>query len=156
MNKHTATDPNGKIHTRNSKGRTYSHTVVANLDRAACEAQLLKSAEEKARTNYEFCCGRGQSNAYTNWRGEPETYRIHGKEYASGEEFMADYPTLQDDINYEVAQAQAVIDSRGQEFYDEYRNLGWNSRRDLAEKLASKETGRYNWINVTILEATIK
>ena len=51
MNKHTATDPNGQIHTRNSKTRVYSHTVVARLDREACEKNNIKSAEHQAELN---------------------------------------------------------------------------------------------------------
>lgn len=154
MNKHFAIDPNGNVHTRNSKTRVYSHTVVARLNREEADKQTLRVAEDAARTNYEFYCGR-KGTAYTNWKGEPDTCYVHDKEYHSAAEFIADYPSVEDAVAYEVGKAQAKIDARTDSYYDDFFNLGWNGRRDLAEKLASKEARR-TYRDITILEATIK
>lgn len=158
MNKHTAIDPNGKVHTRNSKGRTYSHCVVARIDPIADTHRTLWSAEHNGETNYAYYCGQGRHsiNPYTNYRGEPCTTFVAGKDYNSPEEFQADFPTRQDYIDYLVNEAKAKLAARPAGYYDDYGSLGWCGRLDLATKLAAKEAGHKIYRGITILEAEVK
>lgn len=152
MTKHFAIDPNGKTHTRNSKTRTYSHTVVAKIDPVSYAADGVRAAKNNA-LNYDFYL---TDRCYRNWKGDPETRDIRGKEYASPAEFQADYPT-QDDFLESLLQDSHERDEAhlDEGYFDTFFNFGWTSRLDLAAKLAAKTIGQ-GFLQVTILEAQIK
>jgi hypothetical protein len=155
-------DPQGIAHTRSSKGRTYTHTVVfvrgqAHADRKLAEA--LEFSAKQAPKDFEF---------YTSL--------IDGSWQAAS---ALRHPTLYADADY-AAKQLAQDKARGEQeiggldvagyvakrheralarhaemiadgYYNTFHNAGWCGRPDLANKLAAQTAGE----QVIILEAQV-
>lgn len=148
MNKHIATDPAGVEHTRNSKTRVYSHTVVVRIDGAKRLANNLADLEaDYVRRNYDHDFNRVARYSFD----KPEEID------RNREEFRAQYPTFEE---YLKICKQRVIASHNKWLNaggpQHWLNAGWCGRLDLAQKLADKERGGRNVAEVVILEAKLK
>jgi hypothetical protein len=157
MNKHFAIDANGQRHTRNSKGRTYSHVVVGrwNYDAALAFAQSydksgLHSSNYKHLLSY--VNGTSQYLARKSWENDATYAERVAKEVAQaakrlgGAKSLDEYRQLQRD---EALARVAANKAAGE--YEVYRDLGWAGRLDLAQKNAASHAGQYT--DIQILEA---
>lgn len=144
-----AVDPRGVVHTRTSKTKVYSHTVVEKLGRvyaAVALAHSLADMKKQAPKDYAFY----QSMVDRSW------HYVGGK--VGGE---LRFPTITDEASMAKESAeyadrlagrsleqfvedklQAVRDHYDAQidkgFYDCWHNKGWCSRLDLAQKLAAQ------------------
>jgi hypothetical protein len=136
--KHTATLPDGQIVTRTSKGRAYSHAVAIQKP-----AALLRSEHEQA-LDY-------QKKKYLP-KLVTDLARLRAGETSDGHRFLLRensefYPTRDEQIERYVDYIAKSEDAIGNlllalaedDFKDgEWGCAGWQSRRDLAEKEASR------------------
>jgi hypothetical protein len=158
MNKHTATDRNGTVHTRNSAGRVYTHCVVA---RRSYE-NALKNASAKAWAYSGFDYWRAEADGCGKYQNQKawETVEQHAsrvakemkvaKEYLAGATNEAELKTIV--IARQVAGVEA---NKANGYYDNLVCLGWNGSRSLAEKLASSNRAKGYYAEVMILEASM-
>lgn len=163
--RYSATDANGTVHTR-STDRTYTHTVVAQLNRAELMERALSKAWAKSDgDNYDYAveCAAGTHRhvthvtdragyhvSYTDEQvaGFQEAQRAeNAKRIASAKLIVA--ISREEHIAAEQAKRVASVEATD---FEAFHNLGWCGRRDLAVKLAAK-TGEY-YRNIMILEAT--
>lgn len=127
-NRHTAVDPDGGMHVRNSDNRVYTHTVVAKRDRAYELSQL----------NVVSPYGRDR------WL----SYQARGlTEYMDGHTSVEQY---EDEVRARQHTWFQDVDAKG--YFSRWVNLGWNGRIDLAEKLKASSASPH-YAQVVILEA---
>ena len=153
MNKHQAIDPAGKVHTRNSASRIYTHTVVAhrNYQRELAEAQKAYNG----RSHFDWYSKRAKGQIDRNQWENDEQYaakvadaQAEAIKKLNGTTTLADYEAML--IAQQIAQVEK---NKAAGAYEEWLNMGWCGRRDLAVKLAGSCDG---WrINPRILEATM-
>jgi hypothetical protein len=149
MNKFTAIDPAGKAHTRTSKTRTYTHTVVGRPSWMAA-VKMVSSRDARATHCSNFKYHKALADGTSQWlEGDNETqrsFRIKG-----AQELVSGCNTGQDYSDKLVKEALARIEKKlEQGYYEKYQNLGWCGRADLAAKLKATSEN-HNWLNVTIL-----
>lgn len=159
MNTFTAIDPNGKTHTRTSKTRTYTHTVVGlPSSTKATLAAMSPEARKLHRSNFKyhmaFVDGTSTWLAKKDWEGDAQhKVRVEVEiEHAAIE--LDGCETAQDYENMKIVQAhRGIREAMARGYYDTYQNLGWCGRADLAAKLKTTSENR-GWVNVTILQIT--
>jgi hypothetical protein len=144
-------DPQGVAHTRSSKNRTYTHTVLI-FRGPAMEAAALARAQrstlaDSIKTHATYiswsqCVDLGSrprpivAGDYLNQRGLE-----HVAKFASAEAYEASQLAWR-------LQCHAKDVAKGQ--YSKWHNAGWCGRPDLAVKLAAQET-----VTTKILEAQV-
>lgn len=161
MNKHTATTPDGKTITRNSKTRTYTHAVVRKGGYLAhIEAAKADGHRKVDASNYRYYCqiasgndpypaknyagdaaGQAKADAENCKRKADAIGRTHGltmEEYIAAEQ---------------KRRIARVEETRANGGFDVWYCLGWCGRPDLAVNLANSHRG--SDYDVVILEATI-
>lgn len=158
MTKFTAVDPAGLTHTRNSKDRTYTHTVVA-LPSSVRYTLAAMSPEMRKTHRHNFVYHLNIANGTSKWleRGLWETEVSHltrtQQEIARSKNALQGCQTAQEYENMMVDAALARIKKgMADGYYATYRNLGWCGRLDLAQKLKTTSENK-GWVSVTILEA---
>lgn len=160
MNRHTATDANGTVHTRNSENRVYTHCVAVRFSYEAA----LKSAQKTYKgdaSNY------AHYKAYIDGTSEflvkpsyctDEHHAVEcARAIANAKANIGDAKSLEEYTANNVAKAVAAVEkSKASGYYDAWQVIGWNSRRDLAEKEAARQRARDSVAEVQILEAVLK
>lgn len=157
MTKFTAIDPNGVIHTRTSKTRIYSHTVVGLPSMQASVLYAMSKQNRKLfADNYAYHAamvgGTSRWLAKNNW----ETVEAHSARVAldkaksakelNGTTSAADYAQMKVE-----GMLAAIRKQEAEGYFNKYQNFGWCGRYDLAHRLATTKSEK--WLDVTILEA---
>lgn len=157
MNTFTAVDPAGKAHTRTSKTRTYTHTVVG-LPNATRTVLMAQSAAAKRTYASDFAYHMARANgtspwlARKDWETEVQHMEREAKEVQASIEDLGGCDNRFDYVTLRITQCHdRVRELQAQGYYDTYQNFGWCGRADLAAKLKIKSENR-NWLNVMILE----
>jgi hypothetical protein len=158
MNKHTATAPNGQTFTRNSKGRTYSHAILA----LHSEARSLRNVDAPGHTKIDR--GAYEYLSRDVWHSNGFTYGAYGKgpalalgrRFKDAAAFLAAFPTEAEFLAARRAERladheQAVADGE----FDQWVCLGWTGRPDLADKKVLSETASGRYSRVIAAPATI-
>lgn len=158
MTEFTAVDPVGATHTRTSKNRVYTHTVVGLPSSVRHTLQATDTALRSLhRSNflYHLNMANGTSKWLERkpWETDVQFATRTQQQIASSANALQGCNNAQE---YEAMLVNAALErirhdmARG--FYSTYQNLGWCGRHDLAvkHKTASENRG---WIGVTILEA---
>lgn len=158
MNKHTATDRNGTVHTRNSKGRVYTHCVAV---RPSYEIALedANSAYVLDKNNYEhyraILDGTSEFLVQKSWRTPEQQAENNAEIIERATKAIGDCDSLEAyREKNRKARVEAVEGQKARGYYDAFSVYGWNGSRSLAEKLASSLRGG-TWAEVVILEATV-
>jgi hypothetical protein len=157
MNKHFAIDANGQRHTRNSKGRTYSHVVVGrwNYDASLADAQTYGQSDLH-RSNYKhhlsYVDGTSQYLARKSWEDDATHAARVAKEVAQAVKAIGGATNLEEyrQLQRDAALARVAANKAAGE-YEVYRDLGWAGRLDLAQKNAGSHSAHYT--DIQILEA---
>src|ERR1043165_8541508 len=150
-----AIDPQGNAHTRNSKGRVYAYTVVVRPGRDAVNRYLANIAKKAVAAGESYDRTVDESKGIFPqrelWRGQKalQSWTDFAIEYLATGPYSVGREAVVDKARSD-AQQQAQDYERGMA-WDRYHNVGWCSRRDLAEKLAAQQTGE----QVVILEAQV-
>lgn len=159
MNKFTAIDPAGKTHTRTSKTRTYTHTVVGlpNATRTVLMAQSLEMRKAH-RSNFKYHAayadGTSQWLTRNSWETEISHLSRTQQEIASSVAELNGCDNAEDYVNMKIVEAhRGIREAMAQGYYDTYQNLGWCGRADLAAKLKITSENR-GWVNVAVLQIT--
>lgn len=156
MNKHTATDRNGLVHTRNSQGRAYTHCVAVrpSYERALAEAQ---KGWKNAASDYAYFAERaaGRLEQY-RWEDEGQFAIRLANEVKHAQEQIAGCANAAEYVEKTRAEMIARVEARkAKGYYDTFEVIGWNGRLDLAQKEAARQHGRADLAEVCILEATV-
>ncbi len=158
MTKFTAIDPAGKTHTRTSKERIYTHTVVA-LPSAPRAVLNVTSKEARAMHRQNFAYYREMADGTSrflerkSWETEAQQAERKANGIENGIKALDGCTNAQEFENMMVSRELARIQKQREEgYYDTYHNMGWCGRLDLAQKLKTTSENR-NWIEVTILKA---
>lgn len=158
MTKFTAVDPAGLTHTRNSKDRTYTHTVVG-LPSSVKHTLAATSPEMRKLHRDNFVYHLNMANGTSKWLDRKlwETEVSHitrtKQEIARSKDALQGCETAQEYEAMLVDEALARIKQGMTDgFYATYQNLGWCGRLDLAQSLKTTSENR-GWVGVTILEA---
>jgi hypothetical protein len=158
MTKFTAIDPAGKFHTRTSKTRIYTHTVVA-LPSSVKHTLSASSRQMKQlhRGNYQYHTSYADGTSPYLMRQQWESDAAYAGRYAeevqksvaelNGCNTVEDYVTMKIEAAHE-----AIRHAMARGYYETYQNMGWCGRRDLATALATKTSG-HGMVSVTILDA---
>lgn len=158
MNKFTAVDPNGTVHTRNSKTRTYTHTVVALPSSLASTMAAMSTAARKMhRSNFKyhmaFVDGTSQWLQRNTFETEVQYLERSAMEIERSAVELEGCDNAEDYVNMKIVQAyRGIREAMARGYYDTYQNLGWCGRADLAAKLKATSEAR-SWVSVTILVA---
>lgn len=151
-------DPQGVAHTRSSKGRTYTHTVVFKRGALKQAGDLVFAQRSTMQDSLVT------QDTYASWaQGKWGTLSAHERQDAArgrevsaylqeqGVKHMAQFATAEAYEAYKLAhrlENHAKLVAQG--YYDTYANAGWCGRADLARKLANQQSG-----DVLILEAQV-
>ncbi|HFJ4332871.1 TPA: hypothetical protein ACGUIF_004898 [Serratia liquefaciens] len=143
--KYYALDALGNEHTRTT-ARVYTHMVVLMVSQKNRRAFITGDDNRKVQArNHAFYCREATEQPNPNY-GEPKGYRDFCKEAAG--------MTCGEYVEKKIAEQLAVLNANGAGDYEDfYRDCGWCSRLDLAQKLAAKWAGNGK---VEILEAQTK
>lgn len=151
MNKHIARY-NGQIFTRNSKGRRYTHCVVALPSREVA-FRFANALHDGDASSWEYYASPRAYNF--SWTGGDRVV-VDASTFYSAEEFLAVFPTA---AVYQAYQRDRRVTKFAQRVADgeftTYVPMGWCGRRDLADKLRSKTAASGYWLEVVVLEAEI-
>lgn len=148
MNKHIAILPDNTIATRNSKTRVYTHCVAVR----DCSEDAMKRALEAGNRKHVK-----ESHEYAIRESNPQTARWnHTDEQLA--RFRADAALTFDEYQAKLIadEVAAVEENRANGYYSKWGVVGWNGRRDLAEKLAASEAGHAYRAEVKIIEVQMK
>lgn len=158
MNKFIAIDPAGLTHTRNSKDRTYTHTVVGlpssvKTTLNAMSKEMRKLHRSAFKYHAAFADGTSKWLERKVWETEVQYLTRTQQEIAAAKDELKGCDNAEDYANMKVDAAlarikQLMVDG----YYSTYQNLGWCGRHDLAGKLKTSSENK-GWIGVTILEA---
>jgi hypothetical protein len=158
MTKFTAIDPAGRTHTRNSKDRTYTHTVVGlpspvRYTLAAMSPEMRKTHRHNFKYHAAFVDGTSKWLERKVWETDVHFATRTQQEIAAAKDALQGCQNAQEYENMMVDAALARIKKAMTDgFYATYQNLGWCGRHDLAQKLKITSENK-GWVNVTILEA---
>ena len=159
MTTFTAIDPAGKTHTRTSKTRTYTHTVVG-LPSSTKATLAAMSPETRAyhRSNFKyhmaFVDGTSQWLRRNTFETEVQYLERAAMEIERSAVELDGCDNAEDYVNMKIVQAhRGIREAMARGYYDTYQNLGWCGRADLAAKLKTTSENR-GWVNVTILQIT--
>ena len=157
-----ATDPNGKVHTRTSQNRTYTHCVayLPDYELALAEAKRPSRVDE---SNYDYHV-KGVAETYEQWittrrwllnsgnRTEADARAIHAEEVARHRKFLADATNLPEYLAARTAERVAQVEElKAGGYFNTWRVDGWQGRPDLAPKaLASlRKRGSGGWFAIS-------
>jgi len=158
MNKFTAIDPAGLTHTRNSKDRTYTHTVVGLPSSvkdtlAAMSPGMRKLHRDNFKYHAAFADGTSKWLERSVWESDVQYMTRTQQEIARSKDALQGCETAQEYENMLVdADLARIKNMMADGYYNTYQNLGWCGRHDLAGKLKTTSENK-GWIGVTILEA---
>jgi hypothetical protein len=158
MNKHTATDRTGTVHTRNSANRVYTHTVVARpCYKSALEVAVSPGHQDESNFAYYAAYLDGTSRFLVKpaYRSEEAHAEQCEKDIARAREKIGEAKTVAEYVAMKrQARLAAVEEARVAGGYEIFGNLGWCGRLDLAQKLAAGASPY--WTEVTILPVTME
>jgi hypothetical protein len=149
MNKHTATLPDGKIATRNSKSRVYSHVVAIGPEKAALRADSYRRSieyklEEIARyvatiETLKTATARKDNRGRLVFSGQSVAWSDSTDVEISRIETIAKYTGWINGLNGAIENLEAAIEKleNGPELVGGWDAVSWASRLDLATKAAS-------------------
>jgi len=146
-----AIDPQGVKHTRTT-ARTYTHTVVVLRGAKYLEAQRPNEAAIKAQNDRMWDRieneVKGVFGPGEQWRGQAvlDRWQEHAKQWVREHSREADLVQAIERAHKSYADRVA----RGDDL--KYENVGWCGRYDLADKLASAQSGQ-GYERVVVLEA---
>jgi len=162
--KYFVIDPNGVKHTRTTKNRTYTHTVLARPSYELTLAAVSdRSHPETIRTetsNYQYfrayLDGTSKYLVKPDWQKDEAAFAVKcEREIANAKANIGDCTTVE---QYRAKLLQEAIDrvesAKAQGYYETWQDKGWCGRHDLAVKLAAshnKPGSRY--AEVIIVEA---
>jgi hypothetical protein len=167
----TAIDPNGVEHVRTSDRRNYSHTVVAQYNKAdhmnrAVDPNWAKTDGSNWDYHAKIANGNDPYPSKCYLGNHPDKYSAeqiaeevvtvaatNAKRVEDAKTFVS--ITREEHIAKMLADRIAAVEAKD---YNGWHNLGWCGRRDLADKLASGKDGNGGgyYHNATVLEAVIK
>jgi hypothetical protein len=158
----TAVDPEGRVHTRTTQSRAYTHTVVA-LPNEAKTIAWVTSKEQRLQDENNFAHyaayldGTSEFLPRNLWEHDDAKFEARVKKgIANAVERLAGASTAQEYADMRMkAVLERIADMKSNGFYDTYQSYGWCGRLDLAHKLKAKLEGQ-SWLRVTILEAVKK
>ena len=159
MTTFTAIDPAGKTHTRTSKTRTYTHTVVGlPSSTKATLAAMSPEARKMHRSNFKyhmaFVDGTSQWLRRNTFETEVQYLERAAMEIERSAVELDGCDNAEDYVNMKIVQShRGIREAMARGYYDTYQNLGWCGRADLAAKLKTTSENR-GWVNVTILQIT--
>lgn len=160
MNRHTATDANGKVHTRNSKGRVYTHCVAIRFSYEHALAQAKKPYIHAASDYAYFAAYIDGTSDYLvkqSWQSDEQHAADVARHVANAKANIGSAKSVEEYIANGVARAVADVEkSKASGYYDAWQVIGWNGRPDLAEKEAARQRARASVAEVAILEAVLK
>ena len=136
-NKYYVDDWNGVKHTRTSKNRTYTHTVLFQYspEYDLREAERL-DPNGLDSSNYDYLIRMAEGN---HPYGKPNQRQLDEAKAAA---CLSKDEYCRSERDKRVRRHNA---RRAEGYYNEWGNAGWCGRRDLAEKLLAKYTGeRYS------------
>jgi hypothetical protein len=159
MNKHTATDRNGKTHTRNSARGVYTHCVVARRSYENALAHANRPAELE-KSNYSFhrayLDGTSVFLVKPSYRSDEAHAAYCADQVAKAQKALEGCDTFADYAEKcRKAYVASVEGQKARGYYDELVTLGWNGSRTLAEKGSSSARRNPYYAEVMILEATV-
>jgi len=170
-NHYHAIDAAGGIHTRSSKSRSYTHTVVV---RPSYENALLfaqsKDWTKTDRRNLEYydtiAQGRDpyprqnyMANHPERWTPEQiaeEQVRVDAENAKRVEDAIATVAnrSVEQWLADKLQERLDIVEKqRAAGYYDSWHNAGWCGRLDLAQKLAGSEQAKKHVAEVAILVA---
>lgn len=139
MNRHYIIDPQGQKHTRNSKGRTYTHAVVVLTGAKFLEARRPNIAIAKMENDRMWDRIENEAKGIfpkgEQWRGPKAlaSWQAHAVKW------MTEH-TREGDLAEAIAHANKMFKQRVESGEDlRYGCVGWAGRLDLAEKLAAAQ-----------------
>ena len=157
--KHIATI-DGQTFTRNSKSRVYTHCVVAkpSIDHALATAQS-EGARDLYRCEYRWhqkaVTSGGRLFEQSKHMTDEDYHEQCKRDLMFARRALVGKQSEDDFVSYHVDDMLAWIEKqREQGFYDRWVERGWNSRLDLAQKLAATTRAHPYYGDVVILEAT--
>lgn len=161
MNKHFVILPDGSEAKRNSKNRVYSHCVAFRRSyEVALHAAYNPSPAylDVLRSNYAYHAayadGSSQWLGRNSWESDAVYADRRARGMADGARAIAGCSNAEDYIAKSIREEVAAVEqSNANGYYKKWRVAGWNSRRDLAEALASKERSNPYNAEVVIIEA---
>jgi hypothetical protein len=161
-------DPQGVAHTRSSKNRTYTHTVLFFRGEAYAERSLksaLDFATKQAPRDYRYAQARidGRKHAefvakfptlYIEADGTPSEYAVseRAKDIAEGTAEIGGLDLAAYTAKCQERARASHAREVAQGYFNTWVNMGWCGRADLARKLAETIKGAEQ---VKILEAQV-
>lgn len=160
MNKHIATDANGIIHTRNSENRVYTHCVAIRHSYEAALASAKKAHTHDASNYAHYMAYINGTSEFLNkrsWQTDEQHAAECARSIADAKKNIGEAKSVEEYIANNIASAVARVEkAKADGYYDAWKVIGWNSRRDLAEKEAARQRARASVAEVAILEAVLK
>lgn len=138
--KFTATDPNGTVHTRTSKNRIYTHTVVYQRSKAAA----IESAKAMHKQHLETgrylldCIANGKHLSLMKFGHYANDAGRHARDVEDAKRSLRGLTTPEGYAAWMVADALEKIEASD---WSQYWNAGWCGRLELAQKLAASTNG---------------
>jgi hypothetical protein len=135
-------DPQGKTHTRSSKGRTYSHVVLRYTPPVTFEDQCKEIGWVVAQNSDGYWKSM-KLRAETGVLDHLPDFDVE-RRVQEARDFIAENPSLELHMAQIGARALARFEAKveGGEHYDRWHDMGWASRLDLAHKNASSTGGQ--------------
>lgn len=144
MNRHTAQLPDGSTAKRNSKNRIYPFCVAV---RRSFEYDMARAQEPVPQfaDNYRYYAEVEADPNHRHRSMQTEAARAIVRDHADAGSYM-------EAMRLKAVEAvQTAFDAGA---YDKWSVVGWNGRRDLAEKLADQHRNE-RYAGVQIIETTI-
>jgi len=134
-------DPQGKAHTRSSKGRTYTHTVLSYIPPVTFEDQCKEIG---------WTMGQNSDGYWKSVKRVADTGVLDHipdfdpeRRVQEARDFIAENPSLELYMARIGASALARFENKVEGgHYDRWVNQGWCSRADLAQKLQAQHGGK--------------
>jgi hypothetical protein len=153
-----AAAPDGSIHTRTSKTRQYTHTVLARHNYAH-DLALADSIRAVDANNFRYyfalAAGTHEHLRPVAWRTAEQNEAERARSMAQAVEQMRGCQTA---VEYQLAQRAdrlaRLAECKADGYYDQWVDLGWCGRLDLAHKLVASKRGYYT--DITVVEAQTK
>jgi hypothetical protein len=132
-------DPQGKVHTRSSKDRVYTHTVLSYIKPVTYQDQI--DAVDWAVSNSSDSYWQSMKHiADTGVLDHLPDFDVE-RRVQEARNFIAKNPSLELYMARIGANALANFDAKvASGHFDRWVNLGWNGRLDLAQKLQAQST----------------
>jgi hypothetical protein len=142
---YTATDFNGVVHTRSTKSRAYTHTVVRQHSKVDAYARSETDSKrwDTQQAKEEFMLARSTIEEIKAWLvrkqcailARDDAYATERK--AKAEVFVATHGTVEAYVAAKLAERAARIEATD---WSIWHNVGWCGRIDLARKLAAQNS----------------